>query len=127
MSKNKEMGRMERLENAIKRFMQIPVEETVEIMEAYADGRLTIWPRTGQELWFEATGMCERCPAYGTADCKFDDYIGVGDFEKCPKYVSSEIWLGGEDTTQRDCFIEGEYFFTEEAAKAAILGKEAGQ
>lgn len=112
-----------RLEKALEHIMPLPAEQIAEIMEAHAEGRLTIWPRTGQELWFDATGMCERCPAVGTEACPYDDTNGIGFWPDCVRYVSSESWLGGEDTDQRDAFLNGEYYMTEEAAVLAVLGK----
>ena len=111
------------LEKAFRNIMPMDPEEIVRIVDAHEEGRLTIWPRTGQELWFIATGMCERCPAAGTDECKHDDARGFGNYPDCVPYVSSENWLGGEDTDQRDAFLDGNYYMTEDEALAALMKK----
>ena len=88
-------------------------------MDAYEDGRLTIWPRTGQEVWFDATGMCERCPVRGTDECKRPEEakLEFGDPDTCPPYVSSENWLGDTDVDQKLAFLEGAYHMSEDEAR----------
>ena len=112
-----------RLEKAFQRIMPMDPDEIADIVEAYEEKRLTIWPRTGQELWFDATGMCERCPAAETDECPHQDEVGIGFYPDCVPYVSSESWLGGEDTDQRDAFLDGNYYMTEDEALNALMKK----
>ena len=111
------------LEKAFRNIMPMDPEEIVRIVDAHEDGRLTIWPRTGQELWFIATGMCERCPVAETDQCPLQDEVAIGYYPDCVPYVSSENWLGGEDTDQRDAFLNGEYYMTEDEALGALMKK----
>ena len=112
-----------RLEKSLQRLMPMPADKIAEIVEAYADDRLTIWPRYGQELWFDATGMCEHCPAQNSDQCPHPDDGGFGFYHDCIRYVDSEPWPGGEDTTQREAFLDGYYYLTEDAAVLAVLAK----
>lgn len=114
-----------RLEKAFRNIMPMETEKIVEIMDAHEDGRLTIWPRTGQEVWFDATGMCERCPVLGTEECKRPEEakLGFGDPDTCPPYVSSENWLGDTDVDQKLAFLEGAYYMSEDEAIGALMKK----
>lgn len=112
-----------RLDKALQHIMPLPSEQIAEIMEAHTEGRLTIWPRTGQELWFDATGMCERCPAAESDRCPHQDEVAIGFYPDCVPYVSSESWLGGEDTDQRNAFLDGDYYMTEDEAFVALMKK----
>lgn len=112
-----------RMEKAIQRIMGMDADLAVNIVEAHEEGRLTIWPKTGQELWFIATGMCERCPVAGTHECHHQDEVVIGFYPDCVPYVSSEAWLGGEDDDQRDAFLGGEYYMTEDEALGALMKK----
>ena len=112
-----------RLDKALQHIMPLPSEQIAEIVEANAEGRLTIWPRTGQELWFDATGMCERCPAAESDRCPHQDEVAIGFYPDCVPYVSSESWLGGMDPEQLSAFLEGYYYLTEEEAELALRRK----
>lgn len=111
------------MEKALQHIMPMDPEEIAKIMEAHEEGRLTIWPKTGQELWFDATGMCERCPAAENDECPHQGEVSIGFYPDCVPYVTSEAWLGGEDTDQRDVFLDGFFYMTEEEALAAMLKK----
>lgn len=120
------LGRLYRLEKTFKRVMEnIPSDEIAEIVEAWAEGRLTIWPREGQMLWYDAKGMCEGCPL--DAKCKgWDDESWL---DKCPSYVGCEPWKEEykKDADEIMYILEGQYFRSREACEQAIREKQEGK
>lgn len=114
----------QRYRKAFGRVMALDPDEIAEITEAKRDGRLTIWPRLGRTLYCNGKGMCEGCP--DTAEecrcCDDENYPA-----QCPSYVHQVPWLGGDDTEQRDMFLDGGYSLTAAEAARKIEEEDANE
>lgn len=120
------LGRLYRLEKAFHRVMEdIPADEIAEIVEAWADGRLTIWPRDGQMLWYDAKGCCEGCPKESEGCSWMDAYHP----KKCPSYVGCTPWRSEyrKDNDESNYFLKGLYFKRKEDCEQAVREKQEGK
>lgn len=105
-----------RLEEAMRQTFEMPVEEILDILDAYKEGRLLIWPRVGEDVWFHARGICRNCFDAGDEACP---NCGEDPWEVNGRgFVCPETWRG--DDMQKMLYAGGELWRTKEEAMAAV-------